>query len=143
LRNAIILQNRHWKERYKGLLKREIFNTLISLIDLRQTVILTGIRRSGKSSIFKLLINYLIEQNIEAKSILYVNLDDPFFSDIIKDAKNLYKFLEESKVITGLDVKYLFLDEVQNVPHWEKFVKSIYDNEVVDKIFILVVILNC
>jgi len=136
LRSAIILQNRHWKEKYKNLLKRETLETLISFIDLKQIVILTGIRRSGKSSIFKLLINHLIEQNIKAKSILYINLDDPFFSDIIKDAKNLYKLLEESKVITGLDVKYLFLDEVQNVPHWEKFVKSIYDNEVVNKIFI-------
>jgi len=136
MRSAIILQNRHWKEKYKNLLKRDTLETLISFIDLKQIIILTGIRRSGKSSIFKLLINHLVERNIEAKSILYINLDDPFFSDIIKDAKNLYKLLEESKVITGLDVKYLFLDEVQNVPHWEKFVKSIYDNEVVDKIFI-------
>jgi predicted AAA+ superfamily ATPase len=41
-----------------------------------------------------------------------------------------------SEKLTGVKVQYLFLDEVQNVKAWEKFVKAIYDNEVVKKIFI-------
>ena len=113
-----------------------IVEKLISFLSLRQILVLSGIRRSGKSSIFKLLINHLIDSGVDSRSILYINLDDPFFSDISKDAKNMYKLLEESQVITNQKVDYIFLDEIQNVNSWEKFVKSIYDNEVVKKIFI-------
>jgi len=73
---------------------------------------------------------------VDKKSILYLNLDDPYFSELYSNSKHLYKILEMSEKITGTKVKYLFLDEVQNVKDWEKFVKSIYDNEIVKKIFI-------
>lgn len=96
---------------------------------------LQGIRRSGKSSLFKLLINHLC-QSVDSKSTLYINLDDPYFSELYNDSKNMYKLLELSQSITNTKVEYLFLDEVQNVAGWEKFVKAIYDNELVKKIFI-------
>jgi len=135
MENAILKHNLHWKQRYEKLHTRDAIKDITSKLHLKQIQVLKGIRRSGKTTLFKLIINHLLEYE-EAKTILYINLDDPFFSEIHSDSKNLYKLLELSQKITNTKVKYLFLDEVQNVTAWEKFVKTIYDNETVKKIFI-------
>jgi len=135
LEEALFKHNLHWKSPYKNLYKREIFQPIIEKLHLRQIHVLKGIRRSGKTTLFKLIINHLSKE-IDSKSILYVNLDDPYFSELYSDSKHLYRLLELAQKSTGVAVEYLFLDEVQNVKNWEKFVKAIYDNEVVKKIFI-------
>ncbi|MEA3499051.1 MAG: ATP-binding protein [Campylobacterota bacterium] len=135
MENAILKHNPHWKKEYKNLHQRDILQDILDKLHLRQIQVLKGIRRSGKTTLFKLIINALLKKE-EAKSILYINLDDPYFSELYNHSKNLYKLLELSEKLTGAKVKYLFLDEVQNVDAWEKFVKTIYDNELVKKIFI-------
>ncbi len=136
MEGTIIKHNPHWKKRYQNLLKRDILDNVVDKLHLRQIEVVKGIRRSGKTSLLKLLINYLMENHIEPKSILYINFDDPFFAEICCDSKNLYKLLEMSEKITDVKVAYLFLDEIQNVKRWEKFIKTIYDNELIKKIFI-------
>jgi len=136
VKQAIILHNKHWKKKYENLFFRDIVNKLVKKIHLKQIQILTGIRRSGKSSIFKILINYLIDNDINPLNILYINLDDPFFSEIWKDSTKLYDLITISETITGKKIEYLFLDEIQNVNNWEKFIKVNYDNETFKKIFI-------
>ena len=135
MERALITHNKHWKEPYNGLYQRSVYSKLVDLLSLKQIQVLKGIRRSGKTTLFRLLINHL-SKTVDPKSILYVNLDDPYFSDLYSSSKNLYSLLELSEKVTGVPVQYLFLDEVQNVEAWEKFVKAIYDNEVVKKIFV-------
>ncbi len=135
MEKILVMQNRHWNKKYSGLHNRTILNKLLDNINLKQIEIIQGVRRSGKSTIFKLIINQLIK-NYNPKEILYVNLDDPVFISYSKDAGNLYKLLETSEKLTNCKPRFLFLDEIQNIDNWEKFVKSIYDNEVVEKIFI-------
>jgi len=135
MENAILKHNYHWTSEYKNLSKRNILVNILEKIHLRQIHVLKGVRRSGKTTLFKLIINHLLKTE-EAKSILYINLDDPYFSEIYAHSKNLYKLLELSEKLTGIKVKYLFLDEVQNVTEWERFVKAIYDNELLKKIFV-------
>lgn len=135
MEKALFTHNKHWKEPYSGLYQRSIYSSLLGLLSLRQIQVLKGIRRSGKTTLFRLLINHLSE-TVNPKSILYVNLDDPYFSDLYGNSKSLYSLLELSEKVTGEPVQYLFLDEVQNIEAWEKFVKAIYDNEVVKKIFV-------
>ena len=136
MEKAIISHNRHWKNQpYEGLFHREIASKLIKQIDYKEIEVIQGIRRSGKSTIFRLLINHLI-QTIDARSILYINFDDPYFSELWSDSKRLYSLLELSEKITGVKPSYIFFDEIQNVEMWEKFVKAIYDNEVVKKIYV-------
>ncbi len=135
MEKVLLLQNKHWKAEYKGLYGRNILNKLQKNLMLRQIEVIQGIRRCGKSTIFKLLINELMKTN-DPKEILYVNLDDPFFISFSDKVTALYDLLEISEKLTSKKVKYLFLDEIQNIKMWEKFVKSIYDNEVVTKIFI-------
>lgn len=135
MEKALFTHNRHWKEPYQGLHSRNIYHNLLDKLHLRQIQVLKGIRRSGKTTLFKLLINHLCE-TVDPKSILYVNLDDPYFSELYGDSKHLYSLLELSEKITDVAVQYLFLDEVQNVQAWEKFVKAVYDNEGIKKIFV-------
>lgn len=135
MESAILKHNPHWKKEYKKLYSRDILDSIMARVHLRQIVVLKGIRRSGKTTLFKLIINELLK-NEKAESILYINLDDPYFSELYSDSKNLYKLLELSEKLTNTKVKYLFLDEVQNITAWEKFTKSIYDNKIVKKIFL-------
>ena len=135
MEEALFTHNLHWKRPYANLYERGLFPSIIKKLHLRQIHLLKGIRRSGKTTLFKLIINHLCKE-IDSKSILYVNLDDPYFSELYSDSRHLYRLLELAKKSTGVAVEYLFLDEVQNVKGWERFVKAIYDNEVVKKIFI-------
>ena len=135
METTLYKHNLHWEKPYENLYQRDIFDSIVAKLHLRQIHLLKGIRRSGKTTLFKLIINHLIE-SVDSKSILYVNLDDPYFTELYSDSKYLYKLLELSQKLTGVKVEYLFLDEIQNVKHWEKFVKSIYDNEVVTKILV-------
>lgn len=135
MENALLKHNPHWKTPYTHLYERAVFRSILDKLHLRQIHVIKGIRRSGKTTLFKLLINHL-SQTIERRSILYVNLDDPYFAELYSHSKHLYKLLELSEKITGVKVAYLFLDEIQNVTGWEQFVKAVYDSESLKKIFI-------
>ena len=136
MEQTIINQNPHWTgKKYPNLQQRTLFNSLKTNLQTRHIQILTGIRRSGKSSLFALLINELIKDN-KPKSILKLNLDNPLFFEMWDNPASLYKLIETAEKITGEKIKYLFLDEVQAVNDWETFVKSVYDTENYQKIFV-------
>ena len=78
MQKVIISQNKHWEHSYENIYQRDIFDTLLKALEIKHIQVLQGIRRSGKSTLFKLLINHL-SQTIDPQEILYVNLDDPFF----------------------------------------------------------------
>ena len=46
-------------------------------------------------------------------SILYINLDDPFFTEIYKDSSRLYQIIDFAEKLSGKKVEYLFLDEIR------------------------------
>jgi len=134
--NKIILsQNKHWNTEYVNLYQREIFNELVEKLDLKHIQVLQGIRRSGKSTIFKLMINHLTKE-IDPQHILYINFDDPFFIPYANDATKLYEVIQIAEKLTQKKISYLFLDEIQAINGWERYIKSVYDNETFKKIFI-------
>lgn len=136
MEKALITQNRHWNnEKYPHLFSRNLLASITKKMRAKEIHVLLGVRRSGKSTLFKLLINHLLEK-ADPLNILYVNLDDPFFSEVWNDARDLYRVVETAEKITKKKIKYLLLDEVQNVNGWEKFVKSAYDADIFKKIFI-------
>lgn len=111
-------------------------DNLLKKKNMRHVQILTGVRRCGKSTVFKLLINDLLQTGIDGKSILVLNLDDPQFIPFWDDSAKLYSIVENAEKLTGIKVRYLFLDEVQHLTDWEIFVKSAYDSSVFEKIYI-------
>jgi len=135
MNNVLISQNKHWENTYKNLYERDVFQKLLTNLQTKHIQVLQGIRRSGKSSLFKLMINYL-SQNTDPKEILYINLDDPFFTKYSNDPKSFYEIIQTAKKLTQKEIKYLFLDEVQAIKGWEKYVKSVYDSNEFEKIFI-------
>ncbi len=91
---------------------------------------LIGPRRSGKTFTFFQLIKELHNQNIQKERILYINFEDERLlplevsdlGQILNTYYELYPDFKEKKI-------YLFLDEIQNVCNWEKFVRRVHDNE--------------
>ena len=90
--------------------------------------VITGIRRCGKSTLFELFINYLKENGINDNQIININLEDVDYS--FKDYKELYDYVN-SKLGDEKNY-YVFLDEVQNVPKFQKAVDSLYIKKNVD-----------
>lgn len=74
--------------------------------------VITGIRRCGKSSLMKVIAEELLEAGISKENIIYIDLDKRGYKSI-KKADALETLIAEYENIQGL--KYLFIDEVQNV----------------------------
>ncbi len=136
MENAILLHNQHWQNKSFNIsIKRDLLNKLLKFHSSKEIQIITGLRRSGKSSLLKLYINELIKSE-NPKSILFINFDDPNFSEIYQKPEKIYLIIEIAEKLTQIQVKYLFLDEIQTVTGWEKYIKSVYDAERFRKICI-------
>lgn len=90
--------------------------------------VVTGIRRCGKSTLFELFINYLKETGVKDDQIIKINLEDADYN--FKSYKELYDYV--NKKIDSKKNYYVFLDEVQNVPKFQKAVDSLYIKKNVD-----------
>lgn len=85
-----------------------------------------GIRRTGKSYMMYQLIKNLQDKGIPISQIVYVNFEDERLLEMSADDLNI--LLEIGLEIAGIDNKpYLFLDEIQNMEGWEKFVRRVAD----------------
>ncbi|MBP3403132.1 MAG: ATP-binding protein [Alphaproteobacteria bacterium] len=90
--------------------------------------ILTGIRRSGKSTILKMITDDLKQSGIKDERIICYKLDDFEFTDT--SAKELYERIQ--KELSATEKTYLFLDEIQEISDWEKLVNNLMQNGNVD-----------
>jgi len=123
----LTLQNEWWltekvKEELAPKFKREIFQELKSMVDVRQVTILTGLRRVGKTTLFYQLIQELLNR-IKPKNILYFSFDEK--------QEELKKVLDEYQKITNVQWKkdkiYVFFDELHKVKGWASKLKILYD----------------
>ena len=105
----------------KGLLPR----ALVDVIDTetKEVVDIVGPRRSGKSSVMKLLI-----QKLKAKgNSLYINFEDPYFLQR-NTPTVIEELIEAYTVYFKPSLAYIFLDEIQNIASWEKTVRKLRDS---------------
>lgn len=104
------------------MIKRDLYLKQIKpFIDKPLIKVITGIRRSGKSVILKLLKQELLERGIGENQIIFVNLESLEFSDI-SNAEKLYSYIKE-RIIKNKR-SYILLDEIQEVNSWERAVNS-------------------
>lgn len=137
MEHTLVIQNPQWNGKpFKGLVARNIMDNLRSKQNLPHIQILTGVRRCGKSTIFKLLMNDLMAAGVSPRTILNINLDAPVFIPLWEDAQGIQRVIDTAERLTGERVQWLFLDEIQQVRDWEVFVKAAYDMQVYRKIFI-------
>ena len=123
--------NPWWEEKhlFEGAIERpEPLEALKEHLRSRQIVFLTGIRRVGKTTLLKLLIRYLIEQEKAKPShIFYISLDDYLLSK-----KSILEIIEEYRKIHRLSVKakiLLFFDEITYQNDFEQQLKNLYDSQ--------------
>lgn len=103
------------------IIREKYLNRLIDAKDTEFIKVITGVRRSGKSTLLLMFKNYLLKNGINEKNIIHMNFESAILDDI-KDYKDLYNRIK-SKISKGKN--YILLDEVQNVEKWEKAVNSI------------------
>ncbi len=121
-----------WKDYFKRkrLLDRTICDDIIKYVD-KEVIDIIGVRRSGKSSLLNLIMQKLI---IDESQILFVNFEDPVFANDLS-LELLDKIWEVYRIkINSNKEAFIFLDEIQLIPRWEKWVRKARDLELA-KIF--------
>lgn len=104
-------------------------NKITPYIDTPFVKILTGVRRSGKSTILKMIMEKLQKENsIPSDNIISLRFDSMEYEDMT--AKEMYNLLKAS--LAKIGKSYLFLDEIQEINGWEKVVNSLASDYDVD-----------
>lgn len=109
--------------------RKEYLKQLSSWKDQNIIKVLTGIRRCGKSTILKLYQEYLVNNGIDPSQIVSINFEKLEYEDL-QDYKKLYQYIKDRLVENKM--MYIFLDEIQNVPSYEKVVDSLHVKENID-----------
>ena len=95
-------------------------NKLIAFRDTEPVKVVTGIRRCGKSSLLKLMVQHLKDTGIAEDQIIEMNFESHEFKKM--NADDFYHYVKE-RVLPGKRM-YLFFDELQRIDHWEDTVNS-------------------
>ena len=96
-------------------------NEVRPFINKPQIKILTGIRRSGKSTVLRLLKEELLLKSIKPNQIISINFESFVYSELLQ-ASALYHYIKNK--IEANQKYYLLLDEIQEVTDWEKAINS-------------------
>ena len=111
---------------------RPQYKDLLNSAEVKEITIITGIRRSGKSTLMYQIIQTLLKKNISPKQIFFVNLED---KKIEKDTlDDIYLSYRENM---NADKKaFIFLDEIHRKKDWESWIRKKYDLKTNDKFII-------
>ena len=114
------------KELDTGIIRNLYLEKLKKFISTNQIIAITGARRSGKSFIMKQLAKKLTDEGLDKKQILIINFEDPRFTQL--DSKLLQKIYETYlESLNPEDKPYIFLDEIQEVEDWERWVRMMHE----------------
>lgn len=126
-----------WSKKIDSGVQRDYYlKKILKYLPSPEVVALTGIRRSGKSTLLLQTISHLLAKGIPKENILYLNFEEPMFEVYasLSFLQEVYKVYLEHFNPKGRI--YLFLDEVQVAKKWERFVVSLYDRKDPVKIFV-------
>ncbi len=109
-------------ERYLQL-DDEVFETQVAKV-----ITITGPRRAGKTFYMYQIMKNIIKRGVDIKDIIYINFEDDRILPL--SAMELQLILDSYfELYPEKDSPYLFLDEIQNIDGWEKFVRRLSDNK--------------
>lgn len=109
--------------------RKEYLDQLWMWKDEQQIKVVTGIRRCGKSVLLEQYQQRLLEDGVTPQQIISINFENLDYEHL-KDYRELYTYLKER--LCPDKMTYIFLDEIQEVQHFEKVVDSLYIREDVD-----------
>ena len=109
--------------------RKEYLDFLNRHRDKKIIKIVSGVRRSGKSTLFELFKDELRAEGIQPDQLITMNFED-MDNEPYLQADKLYHHI--SKLLIPNKMNYVFLDEIQNVDHFEKAVNSLFLKDNVD-----------
>ena len=109
--------------------RKEYLDFLVKSKDRQIIKVVSGVRRCGKSTLFEIYKDFLLENGVEKNQIISINFEDMDYEEFT-DYKKLYEYIK-SKMI-GDKKNYIFLDEIQHVDKFEKVVDSLFIKENTD-----------
>lgn len=135
MRSAKLLEilsnhNRFWLSgRIEAGVERDILPACLRQVDSKEVVLIKGVRRCGKSTLMAQIIRALLARGERPTAILRVNLEEPLFSSEYSTdlLEQIYRLWRERVQPEGRCL--LFLDEVQNIRSWERWVRGRTDTE--------------
>lgn len=104
--------------------RKEYINKLLAYKDKDLIKVVSGLRRSGKSTLFEIYRQTLLQMGVQARQIVFLNFEDFELRKFLNDLDALY-----AHIINQLDLSkpcYVFLDEVQNVNEFERLVDGLF-----------------
>jgi hypothetical protein len=118
----------YWDKPVPEFFTREEYQGKInSYLSTGEVIVLKGIRRSGKSTLLINHIRHLTGMGVDKKEVLFVNFEDPRFDSEL-NSELLDQIFEVYKELVNNNTKpHIFLDEVQHVAQWEKWVLTGYE----------------
>ena len=109
--------------------RKEYLDFLVKSKDRQIIKVVSGVRRCGKSTLFEIYKDFLLENGVAKNQIISINFEDMYYEELT-DYKKLYEYIK-SKMI-GDKKNYIFLDEIQHVDKFEKVVDSLFIKENTD-----------
>jgi len=122
--------NRYWTTgNIDAGIPRDILPACLGQLESREVVVVKGVRRCGKSTLLAQVIRELLGRNIHPTAILRINLEEPLFSSeySVDLLEQIYRTYRERIHPEGRC--WLFMDEVQNIPGWEGWVRGRSETE--------------
>jgi hypothetical protein len=109
--------------------RKEYLDFLVKSKDRQIIKVVSGVRRCGKSTLFEIYKDFLLENGVAKNQIISINFEDMDYEELT-DYKKLYEYIK-SKMIEDKK-NYIFLDEIQHVDKFEKVVDSLFIKENTD-----------
>ena len=124
----LIVLNDHstYKTYSRSNFRQNYLNWLIKWKDHQIIKVVTGVRRCGKSTLFDIYQDYLLNNNVSSDQIIAIDFEDLDFEDLC-DYKSLYKYIKLRLLPDKMN--YIFLDEIQHVDKYQKAVDSLFLRE--------------
>jgi len=122
--------NRYWTTgNIDAGIPRDILSACLGQLDSREVIVIKGVRRAGKSTLLAQVIRELLARNVQPTAILRINLEEPLFSSeySVELLEQIYRTYRERVQPEGRC--WLFMDEVQNIPGWESWVRGRSETE--------------
>jgi len=116
-----------------GIQRKRYFQQLEESLNVPEIIVLTGMRRTGKTTIMYQLIQYLIQRHVKPNRILYVQFDHPLLKTL--DVSDLIRGHRVDCGMSKKEALYIFFDEIHFLQDWAQWIKTIYEQKQV-KMFI-------